>query len=112
MIALNMWSLHHDKKIWGEGVNAFKPQRWVDRHLTSEIAPFSRGPRICPAQHRVLTQAAYVLVLLVQTFERIENRDPVQEYIGNSGMLTESRSGGQIALFPAHEKAILGDEEG
>ena len=111
MIALNMWSLHHDKDIWGEDVNEFKPQRWVDRYLTSEFAPFFRGPRICPAQHRVLTQAAYVLVRLVQTFERIENRDPVQEYIGNTGMLTESRNGVQIALFPANERSILGNGE-
>ena len=101
MIALNMWSLHHDKDLWGEDVNEFKPQRWVDRPLTSEFAPFFRGPRICPAQHRVLTQAAYVLVRLVQTFERVENRDPVQEYIPSTGMLTESRNGVQIALFPA-----------
>lgn len=103
MIALNIWSLHHDKDIWGEDVNEFRPQRWIDRQLTSEFAPFFRGPRVCPAQHRVLTQAAYVLVRLVQTFERIENRDPVQEYVGNTGMLTESRNGVQIALFPAHE---------
>ena len=101
MIALNMWSLHHDKDIFGEDVQEFKPQRWIDKHLMSRFAPFYRGPRVCPA--RVLIQAAYVLVRLVQTFERIENRDPVQEYIGNTGVLTESRNGVQIALLPTTE---------
>ena len=104
MIALNVWSLHHDEHIWGEDVNEFKPQRWVDRQLTSEFVPFFRGPRVCPAQQQVLIQAAYVLVRLVQAFERIENRDPVQVYVEVTRMATESRNGVQIALFPAHEE--------
>ena len=108
MIALNIWSLHHHKDTWGEDVNEFKPQRWVDRQVTSEFAPFYRGPRACPAQNKVLIQAAYVLVRLVQAFERIENRDPVQEYVETTRMLTESRNGVQIALIPAHENCISG----
>jgi len=107
MIALNVWSLHHDEDIWEEDVNDFKPERWVDRQLKSKFVPFFRGPRVCPAQHQVLIQASYVLVRLVQEFERIENRDPVQEYIEITRMLTESRNGVRIALIPTCPKSSL-----
>ena len=53
-----------------------------------------------PAQQQVLNQATYVLVRLVQKFERIENRDPVDEYVELTKMTTESRNGVKIALFP------------
>ena len=104
VIALNNWSLNHDKDIWGDDVNDFMPQRWANRHTTGDFFPFFTGPRICPGQQLVLTQATYVLVRLVLEFERIENRDPVNEYVELMRMLTESRNGVQVALFPAERE--------
>lgn len=101
VVALNLWGLHHDKDIWGDDVNEFKPQRWVDKRLSWEFVPFLGGPRICPAQQQVLTQAVYVLVRLVREFSAVENRDPSQEYVEITKMTTESRNGVKIALFPA-----------
>ena len=100
VVALNLWALHHDKDIWGEDVDEFKPQRWVDKRPLWEFVPFLGGLRICPAQQQVLTQAVYVLVRLVREFSRIENRDPIQEYVELTKMTTESRNGVKIALFP------------
>ena len=100
-IALNTWSMNHDKDIWGDDVNEFKPERWIDKHLTSTFVPFFTGPRICPAQQQVLTQAAYVLVRLVQEFETLENRDPVLEYVEVTRLVTESQNGVKVALIPA-----------
>ena len=42
-----------------------------------------------------------MLVRLVREFARIENRDPVAEYVEFTKMTTESRNGVKIALFPA-----------
>lgn len=106
MIALNVWSLHHDKDLWGDDVDDFKPDRWASRHLASDFIPFLCGPRVCPAQQQVLIQAAYVLVRLVQDFERIENRDPVHEYVEATRVTTESRNGVKIALFPASQEKL------
>ena len=66
-----------------------------------DFVPFLGCPRICPAQQQVLIQAVYVLVRLVREFARIENRDPVAEYVEFTKMTTESRNGVKIALFPA-----------
>ena len=101
VLALNLWGLHHDRDIWGEDVDEFNPHRWIDKRPMWDFVPFLGGPRICPAQQQVLTQAVYVLVRLVTVFARIENRDPMQEYIELTKMTVESRNGVRIALFSA-----------
>lgn len=101
IVALHLWGLHHDRDIWDDDVDEFKPQRWLGKRPMWEFVPFLGGPRICPAQQQVLTQAVYVLVRLVREFSGIENRDPTQEYVEMTKMTVESRNGVKIALFPA-----------
>lgn len=101
VVALNLWGLHHDRDIWGDDVDEFKPQRWIEKRPMWDFVPFLGGPRICPAQQQVLTHAVYVLVRLVREFSGIENRDPTREYVELTKMTTESRNGVKIALFPA-----------
>ena len=101
VVALHIWGLHHDRDIWGDDVDEFKPERWVDRRPMWEFVPFFGGPRICPAQQQVLTQAVYVLVRLVREFAGIENRDPTWEYVESARMAVMSRNGVKIALIPA-----------
>ena len=101
VVALNLWCLHHDRDIWGDDAHKFNPHRWINKRPMWDFVPFLGGPRICPAQQQVLTQAVYVLVRLVREFARIENRDPVAEYVEFTKMTTESRNGVKIALFAA-----------
>ncbi|KAL6720823.1 hypothetical protein ACLMJK_002748 [Lecanora helva] len=101
VVALNLWGLHHDKDIWGVDVDKFDPYRWIDRRPMWEFVPFLGGPRICPAQQQVLTQAVYVLVRLVTDFRSIQCRDPTREYVEHTKMTVESRNGVKIALLPA-----------
>jgi cytochrome P450 len=100
VVALNLWGIHHDKDFWGEDVDKFNPQRWFDTKTQSQwhFVPFLGGPRICPAQQQVLTQAVYLLVRLTREFKRIENKDPVEEYVGLVKALTESKNGVKVAF--------------
>ena len=50
IIALNLYLLNHDKYIWGDHSNEFKPEHWVNKYSMSEFVPCFTGPRICPAQ--------------------------------------------------------------
>jgi cytochrome P450 len=100
VVALNTYAPNHWKDVWGDDVEAFRPQRWVGSKHTWDWTPFFGGPRICPAQQQVLTQAVYLLVRMVTAFERIENRDPEVEYVELTKMLTESRNGVKVTLFP------------
>ena len=74
------------RDIWGEDVNEFKPERWIGRKTTWEFLPFNGGPRICLGQQFALTEAGYVIVRLLQKFDKIENlsavteKDPLYQY--------------------------------
>ena len=97
-VVLGTWSMNHDKGIWGDDVHEFKPDRWTGRKPLWEFVPFFGGPRICPAQQQVLTYAIYILVRLTQKFERIENCDPVFEYVERFALSFESRNGVKVAF--------------
>ena len=94
----NLGALHHDKDIWGEDADEFKPSRWEGRITYWEFVPFYGGPRICPAQQQALVQSAYVLLRLAQEFGEMRNRDPELDYIEEMRMVTESRNGVKVAL--------------
>ncbi|KAI6291167.1 hypothetical protein MCOR30_010196 [Pyricularia oryzae] len=64
------------KELWGEDAERFVPERWEGKRHGWEFIPFSGGPRICPGQQSALTKTAYVIVRLLQRFDRIESWDP------------------------------------
>ncbi|EPE26532.1 Cytochrome P450 [Glarea lozoyensis ATCC 20868] len=98
------YHIHHDKDIWGDDADDFRPERWAEGNRKSwEYVPFLGGPRICPAQQQVLSQATYILLRLVLEFEWIENKDEVVEYVELQRMAIESRRGVIIALGPAKD---------
>jgi len=71
--------MHRRKDIWGEDADEFKPERWSGRKTGWEFLPFNGGPRICLGQQFALTEAGYVIVRLLQKFDKIENLDPEVE---------------------------------
>jgi cytochrome P450 len=59
--------IHRLKKFWGEDANEFRPERWEEGHPHPwEYIPFNGGPRICIGQQFSQTEAAYVLVRILQ----------------------------------------------
>jgi cytochrome P450 monooxygenase len=100
-VVMGTWCVQHDRDLWGDDVEEFKPDRWIGRQPRWEFVPFLGGPRKCPAQQQVLTHAVYILVRLTQRFESIENRDPVLEYIERFTMGFENRNGVKVAFKQA-----------
>lgn len=64
--------MHRRHDIWGEDALEFKPERFYGKRPGWEFLPFNGGPRICIGQQFALTEASYVLVRLLQRFDRIE----------------------------------------
>lgn len=61
------------KEFYGEDANEFKPERWAsNQKLGWAYLPFNGGPRICLGQQFALTEAAYVVVRLLQMFPDIQ----------------------------------------
>ncbi len=48
ILSVPSYSIHRDKQIWGEDVEAYRPERWFERDPTDiqkTFNPFSVGPR-------------------------------------------------------------------
>ncbi|GIC86002.1 cytochrome P450 [Aspergillus udagawae] len=74
-VAYNVHVMHHRKDIWGDDADEFRPERWTGRKPGWEFLPFNGGPRICLGQQFALTEAGYVVVRMLQRFDRVENMD-------------------------------------
>ncbi|KAJ6185266.1 hypothetical protein N7519_006567 [Penicillium mononematosum] len=72
-VMYSTYVLHRRKDIWGEDAEIFNPDRWVGRKVTWEYIPFNGGPRTCIGQQFALMRSSYVLVRLLQRFDKIED---------------------------------------
>ncbi|OQD89061.1 hypothetical protein PENANT_c003G07195 [Penicillium antarcticum] len=72
-VMYSTYVLHRRKDIWGEDAEVFNPDRWAGRKVTWEYIPFNGGPRTCIGQQFALMRASYVLVRLLQRFDKIED---------------------------------------
>ncbi|KAG5354879.1 Cytochrome P450 52A12 [Yarrowia sp. B02] len=77
IVTYSVLFMHHNPSIWGPDASEFRPERWGEPGCPKgwEYLPFNGGPRICLGQQYALTEAAYVIVRLIQEFEEIEWRD-------------------------------------
>nr|POF13010.1 cytochrome p450 52a3-b [Quercus suber] len=93
-VVFSVYCMQRREDLWGEDVLEFKPERWEQRIPAWQYLPFSGGPRICLGQQFALTEASYVLVKTLQTFDAME---PV-----NRPDLTRLRKHLGITMYPVN----------
>lgn len=100
-VTLAPFLMQRPKEVWGDDAGEFKPERWLAdttaaaetepsqdddddpsphahlknlTHVSNPYAftPFNAGPRICLGQSFALSECAYTIVRLLQTFEGFE----------------------------------------
>ncbi|KAK8230498.1 oxoglutarate/iron-dependent oxygenase [Phyllosticta capitalensis] len=76
-VAVGMSSLivHHDKNIWGEDADEFRPERWLDedgqkrRDLDAYLLSFSKGTRMCLGLQLGYSELYLALPTVLRRFE-------------------------------------------
>ncbi|KAG9035693.1 hypothetical protein FS837_001848 [Tulasnella sp. UAMH 9824] len=70
-------SMHKRKDLWGEDADKFDPERWIDPSRARKVVdnpfmflPFNGGPRICIGQQFAYNEASFVMIRLMQLFDR------------------------------------------
>ncbi|KAJ5612017.1 Cytochrome P450 E-class CYP52 [Penicillium lagena] len=99
-IAYSTFIMHRRQDFWGPDADEFKPERWMDRKVGWEYLPFNGGPRICIGQQFALTEAGYVLVRLLQRFDKIEDVYPDRKI---RGALTLTMAPADLVTVRLHE---------
>lgn len=83
-IVFSSFAVQRSEQIWGDDALLFKPERWENMSKEKGVGggaffPFLMGPRACPGQQYAMTEASYIIVRLLQTYEKIVPRDENHE---------------------------------
>ena len=101
-VRTSFYALHRRKDIYGENAEQFEPRRWANLDPPRwSCLPFGGGPRVCPGQQLGIAEVSYAIVRILQAYQGVENRDPVEKFVENYKITTESKNGAKVSLTPA-----------
>lgn len=100
-----VYAMHRMSSYWGEDAEEFKPERWEKGRPGWKYLPFNGGPRVCLGQQFALTEAAFVVVRILQRFDEILNLDQSSmETVEQNATLTLSVANGVRVKLHVSEK--------
>lgn len=81
-LQVNLRGLHHDTKVWGNDVDVFKPDRFLDGGYEAlppnAFRPFGFGMRSCIGRSFAEQEMVMIVALILQRFQ-IEAADPTYD---------------------------------
>ncbi|KAI9847412.1 MAG: hypothetical protein M1837_002601 [Sclerophora amabilis] len=107
VVAYTVYGIHRRKDIWGPDAAEFKPERWENRKPGPEFLPFNTGPRVCIGQQFALNEVNYVVVRMLQRFDKIELADPNEKLEKKVSMGLTPANGAKVRLH--HRRRGMAD---
>lgn len=99
----SFYTLHRDPSVFGDDVEAFRPERWVPKEEGGvdpspwEFMPFGGGERSCLGRSKAVAEAAYVLSRLALEFEELQARDE-REWTMEQKLTCKNKNGCKVAF--------------
>ncbi|KAI0309650.1 cytochrome P450 [Amylostereum chailletii] len=71
VLSVPSYSVHRNASVWGEDVDVFRPERWLEDNSTRAKAfyPFSFGPRACVGRNLVTMEMPIFIASLFRRYE-------------------------------------------
>ncbi|KAJ5923362.1 Cytochrome P450 [Penicillium verhagenii] len=86
VLSVPSYTIHHMAEIWGDDVEEFKPDRWLDLTARQKIAfnPFSYGPRACVGQNVAIMELQLIIGTLFHRYEFALYQEKMESHEGFS----------------------------
>jgi len=72
VLSVPSYSIHRDRKIWGDDVEVFRPERWFERDqadVQKTFNPFSIGPRACLGRNLAFLELQIIIASIMRRYD-------------------------------------------
>eukprot|EP00746_Dinoflagellata_sp_MGD_P023236 gnl/MRDRNA2_/MRDRNA2_15444_c0_seq1.p1 gnl/MRDRNA2_/MRDRNA2_15444_c0~~gnl/MRDRNA2_/MRDRNA2_15444_c0_seq1.p1 ORF type:complete len:508 (-),score=76.64 gnl/MRDRNA2_/MRDRNA2_15444_c0_seq1:269-1792(-) len=85
---------HMDPKLFGDDVESYRHDRFINNDLEKHLSPFGGGVSMCPGRHIALVEMKMVVVelLLAFNFQPLQNLPPMDQSRAGLGILPPTGS--------------------
>ena len=72
VLSVPTYTLHRDKRVWGDDVEAFRPERWFEidqNEMQKTFNPFSFGPRACVGRNLASMELLIIIASILRRYK-------------------------------------------
>lgn len=79
VLSVPTYTIHRDREVWGDDVDAFRPERWFEQDekaIQKTFNPFSYGPRSCVGRNLASMELLIIIGSILRRYHFVlENPD-------------------------------------